>query len=69
LSRIRNKGKLKPIDLVPAQHTELRNIFKRAEMKYMLGYDVVEGTLPDLAIFNLDDDGEGGDSASDDESN
>lgn len=38
-------------------------------MKYMLGYDVVEGNVPGLAIFNLDDDDEGGDSASDDESN
>jgi hypothetical protein len=42
--RVRNKGHLRAIDLVPAQHTDLRNILKRAELKYIMGYDIVHGT-------------------------
>jgi DNA-directed RNA polymerase subunit F len=44
--RVRNKGKLKAIDILPPQHTELRTILKRAELKYVLSYDVVEGSIP-----------------------
>jgi len=36
---------LKAIDIVPPQHTELITILKRAELKYIMGYDVVEGTI------------------------
>jgi hypothetical protein len=68
LNRIRNRGKLKAIDIVPPQHTDLKNVLKRAELKYIMGYDVVEGT----AFFFIrklisDDDSEGGDSASDED--
>ena len=35
---------MKPTDIVPPQHSELRNVLKRAELKYIMGYDVVEGT-------------------------
>lgn len=68
LIRIRNKGKLRAIDIVPQQHTELRHVLKRAELKYVLGYDVVEGNLstPGVKLI-LDDDSEGGDSASDED--
>ena len=44
LNRIRNRGKLKAIDIVPPQHTKLKTVLKRAELKYIMGYDVVEGT-------------------------
>jgi uncharacterized protein len=43
LIRIRNRGKLKAVDIVPPQHTEIKNVLKRAELKYIMGYDVVEG--------------------------
>lgn len=41
--RIRNKGSLKAIDIVPSQHTELKGILKRAELKYLYAADVVQG--------------------------
>lgn len=41
--RIRNKGKLKAIDIVPSQQTELKGILKRAELKYLYATDVVQG--------------------------
>ena len=52
--RIRNKAKLKPVDLVDPRNTELRGVLQRAEFTIMAGDDIVEE----------DDDGKGG-SASD----
>jgi uncharacterized protein len=43
--RVRNKGELKPVDIVPPQLVDLRNILKRAELKYILSYDVVQEGL------------------------
>lgn len=40
--RIRNKGKLRPIDLVDPRNTELRNILQKAEMAMTAGGDVVD---------------------------
>jgi ankyrin repeat protein len=40
--RIRNKGKLRPIDLVDPRNTELRNVLQKAEMAMMAGDDVVD---------------------------
>lgn len=48
---------MKPVDIVSPRHAELREILKRAELKYLLGNDVVAD----------DDDDEEGDSASDEE--
>ena len=67
MCRIRNKGSLKAIDIVPAQHTELKGILKRAELKYLYANDVVEGLSLRLMNADEDDDDEGGDSASDEE--
>jgi hypothetical protein len=44
LGRIRNKGKLKAVDLVPPQLNDLKKILKRAELKYIFGNDIVAGT-------------------------
>ena len=67
--RIRNKGKLKAIDIVPSQHTGLKGILKRAELKYLYATDVVRGICHDRKekLIVDDDDDEGGDSASDEE--
>jgi len=54
--RIRNKGSLKAVDIVSPQHTELKTMLKRAELKYIMGADVVD-----------DDDSDEGDSASDED--
>ncbi|KAF2834482.1 ankyrin repeat protein-like protein [Patellaria atrata CBS 101060] len=40
--RIRNKAKLRPIDLVDPRNTELRKILQNAEFTMMAGDDVVE---------------------------
>ena len=40
---MRNKGHLKPIDIIPAQHKELKDILRKAELRYILGADVVQG--------------------------
>jgi hypothetical protein len=40
--RIRNKGKLRPIDLVDPRNTELRQVLQKAEMAMMAGDDVVD---------------------------
>ena len=39
--RIRNKAKLKPMELVDPRNTELRNILQKAEFALMAGADVV----------------------------
>ncbi|KAK3706103.1 hypothetical protein LTR37_012930 [Vermiconidia calcicola] len=39
--RIRNKAKLRPIDLVEPRNTELRNLLQKAEMAMTAGGDVV----------------------------
>jgi uncharacterized protein len=51
-SRIRNKGSLKAVDIVPPQHTELKTMLKRAELKYVMGTDVVDGLT--FSSFNAD---------------
>jgi ankyrin repeat protein len=43
--RIRNKGHLKAIDIVPAQHKRLKNILNRAELAQTAAGDVANGTL------------------------
>ena len=58
---------LKAIDIVPAQHTELKGILKRAELKYLYANDVVKGSNFSYPVLILDDDEDGGDSASDEE--
>jgi hypothetical protein len=40
--RIRNKGKLRPIDLVDPRNTELRAVLQKAELAMMAGDDVVD---------------------------
>ena len=40
-SRIRNKAKLRPIDLADPRNTELRRILQKAEMAMTAGDDVV----------------------------
>ncbi|KAL5116864.1 hypothetical protein ACEQ8H_005216 [Pleosporales sp. CAS-2024a] len=40
--RIRNKAKLKPVELVDPRNTELRSIFQKAEFAMQAGGDVVE---------------------------
>lgn len=42
MRRIRNKGKLRPIELVDPRNTELRNILQKAEMAMTAGGDVVD---------------------------
>ena len=56
-SRIRNKAKLKPMELVDPRNTELRSILQKAEFAQMAGDDVV-------AVDEEQDDGPTG-SASD----
>lgn len=53
--RIRNKAKLKPVELVDPRNAELREVLRKGEVAMMMGGDVVQ-----------DDDGPGG-SASDSE--
>ena len=53
--RIRNKAKLKPVELADPRNTELREVLRKGEVAMMMGGDVV-----------ADDDGEAG-SASDSE--
>lgn len=54
--RIRNKAKLKAVELVDPRNMELRGILQKGEFSMMAGGDVVE-----------ESDGEGGNSASDSE--
>jgi len=56
--RIRNKAKLRPIDLVDPRNTELRSMLQKAEFTMLAGDDIVEE--------DDDDDGAAG-SASDSE--
>lgn len=39
--RIRNKAKLRPIDLVDPRNTELRSLLQKAEFTMLAGDDVV----------------------------
>jgi hypothetical protein len=39
--RIRNKAKLKPIDLVDPRHMELRDALKKAELTLIAGADAI----------------------------
>jgi len=55
LSRIRNKAKLRPIDLTDPRNTELRGLLQKAEFTMLAGDDVVQE----------DDDDAGAGSASD----
>jgi hypothetical protein len=41
--RIRNRGGLKPGEMVPPNQIKLKELFKKAELKYVLGKDVVVG--------------------------
>jgi hypothetical protein len=40
--RIRNKGKLRPIDLVDPRNAELRAVLQKAELAMLAGDDVVD---------------------------
>lgn len=40
--RIRNKAKLRPIDLVDPRNTDLRRVLQKAEMTMLAGDDVVQ---------------------------
>jgi hypothetical protein len=40
--RIRNKAKLKPVELVDPRNTELREVLRKGEVAMMMGGDVVE---------------------------
>lgn len=40
--RIRNKAKLRPIDLVDPRNAELRGMLQKAELALMAGGDVVD---------------------------
>ena len=40
--RIRNKAKLRPIDLMDPRNTELRSTLQKAELAMMAGDDVVD---------------------------
>ncbi|TIA09438.1 ankyrin repeat protein-like protein [Aureobasidium pullulans] len=42
LSRIRNKAKLRPIDLTDPRNTELRSVLQKAEFTMLAGDDVVQ---------------------------
>lgn len=44
--RIRNKAKLKPIELVDPRNTELRDLLRKGEFAMMMGGDVVEDDGP-----------------------
>ena len=66
--RIRNKGQLKAVELVPPQATDLKAILRRAELRYYMGKDIVAGNPPEgRPLLIPDDDDEGGDSASDED--
>lgn len=41
--RIRNKAKLKPMELVDPRNTELRGVLQKGEFAMMAGDDVVDG--------------------------
>ena len=41
-TRIRNKAKLKPLELVDPRNTELRSTLQKAEFAMMAGNDVVD---------------------------
>ena len=41
--RIRNKGQLKAIDIVPPQLDDLKKMLKKAELRYIMGNDIVLG--------------------------
>ena len=41
-NRIRNKAKLKPLELVDPRNTELRSTLQKAEFAMMAGNDVVD---------------------------
>lgn len=56
LYRIRNKAKLRPIDLTDPRNTELRGLLQKAEFTMLAGDDVVQED---------DDDDAGAGSASD----
>jgi hypothetical protein len=56
LCRIRNKAKLRPIDLTDPRNTELRSLLQKAEFTMLAGDDVVQED---------DDDDAGAGSASD----
>lgn len=56
--RIRNKAKLRPIDLVDPRNTDLRSMLQRAELTMLAGDDIVQDD---------DDDEAGAGSASDSE--
>jgi ankyrin repeat protein len=64
--RIRNKGQLKAIDIVPVQNQKLKGILSRAEFAQTAGGDIANGTIV-ADHTDLDDDDEGGDSASDED--
>jgi len=67
-SRIRNKGGLKPIDIVSPGQTALKQVLKKAELRCVLGNDIVSGSSPATSALIIDDDDdEGGNSASDEE--
>lgn len=40
--RIRNKAKLRPIDLVDPRNTDLRRVLQKAEMTMLAGDDIVQ---------------------------
>jgi hypothetical protein len=50
--RIRNKGQLKAVDIVPAQHQRIKSILGRAELAQTMGGDVANGLIVcDFADF------------------
>lgn len=57
--RIRNKAKLKPLELVDPRNAELRGVLQKAEFAVMAGDDVVDGE---------EEDGDGGPTGSASES-
>jgi hypothetical protein len=40
--RIRNKAKLKPVDLVDPRHAELKSALQKAELELLAGEDALE---------------------------
>lgn len=40
--RLRNKAKLRPVDLADPRNTELRQMLQKAEFTFMAGDDVVD---------------------------
>lgn len=47
VTRIRNKAKLKAVELVDPRNTELRGVLRKAEFASMAGDDVVHGEEED----------------------